>query len=209
MLAWNANGRVPGCLSRSRRRGRNPGRRRGARLGPRGSVRDVLHLVFGDRADAIEREACEILGLASLRDYFTRLGAKGFWDDHVKRYSKSRRRAPIYWLLRSPRGRYSAWIYYHRLDRDALHRLLGRRYLESKIQRIRQAIEDLRPGGRTKPGVTKMEERRLADLDDLLVDLEEFGAKIQAIVTRINDRGETVGYDPDLDDGVVLNAAPL
>ena len=51
--------------------------------------------------------------------------------------------------------------------------------------------------------------RRLADLDNLLLDLEEFGANVQAVVRRANDRGEVVGYEPDLDDGVVLNAAPL
>jgi hypothetical protein len=60
-----------------------------------------------------------------------------------------------------------------------------------------------------KPGATKKDERRLADLDDLLVDLEEFRGQIQAVVNRTNDRGETVGYDPNLNDGVVLNAAPL
>lgn len=172
-------------------------------------VREVLHFVFRDHADAIEHEAYQILGVGSLREYFTRPGAKGFCDDHVNRYSKGRRRAPVYWLLRSPRGLYSVLVYYHRLDRDTLHRLLGPKYLGSKMQRARQAIEELRPGGRTKLGITKKEERRLAGLDDLLVELEEFGAKIQTVITRVNQRGETVGYDPNLDDGVVLNAAPL
>src|SRR5262249_22619741 len=143
---------------------------------------------------------CEMLGAESLRGYFSRLGAKGFWDDHVKRYSKSRRRAPIYWLLRSPRGLYSAWLYYHRLDRDTIHRLLGSAYLDGKIQRTRQTIEELRRNGQTKAGLTKKDQRRLADLDDLLVDLEEFRGRIQTVVKRTNDRGETVGYDPDLDD---------
>jgi hypothetical protein len=172
-------------------------------------VREVFHLVFRENAEAIEREACEILGVESLRDYLTLLGVRGFWDDHVKRYSKSRRRAPIYWLLQSPRGHYSAWVYYHRLNRDTLPKLLGPRYLGSKIQKTRHAIAELRPGGQTKPGITKQEERRLAELDELLVDLEEFGRRIRAVIGRVNDRGEVVGYDPDLDDGVVLNAAPL
>ncbi len=172
-------------------------------------VREVFHLVFRENAEAIERDACEILGVESLRDYFTLLGVRGFWDDHVKRYSKSRRRAPIYWLVQSPRGHYSAWLYYHRLNRDTLPKLLGPRYLGSKIQKVRHAIAESRPGGQTKAGITKKEERRLAELDELLVDLEEFGRRIRAVIDRVNDRGEVVGYDPDLDDGVVLNAAPL
>lgn len=35
------------------------------------------------------------------RDYFRKPGKAGFWDDHISRYSKSRRKAPIYWLLQS------------------------------------------------------------------------------------------------------------
>jgi hypothetical protein len=79
-------------------------------------VRDVLELIWKDRADAIEGEACEILGVKDLRDYFRRSGSGGFWDDHVKRYSKSRRKAPIYWLLQSSKKNYALWLYYHRLD---------------------------------------------------------------------------------------------
>jgi len=48
-------------------------------------VRDVLEVIWKDRADAIEKEACEILGVADLRDYFRKSGPGGFWDDHVKR----------------------------------------------------------------------------------------------------------------------------
>ncbi|MCK4269453.1 MAG: hypothetical protein KAW93_03140, partial [Methanogenium sp.] len=69
-------------------------------------IRDVLILIWADRADAIEKEACEILGVKSLRDYFRKPGAGGFWDGHVKRYSKSRRKAPIYWLLQSAKKNY-------------------------------------------------------------------------------------------------------
>src|SRR5271157_1384044 len=59
-------------------------------------VRDVLEVIWKERSDSIEKEACEILGVTDLRDYFRKPGAGGFWDDHVKRYSKSRRKAPIY-----------------------------------------------------------------------------------------------------------------
>lgn len=66
-------------------------------------VRDVLEVIWKDRAEAIEKEACDILGMSELRDYFRKPGAGRFWDDHIKRYSKSRRKAPIYWLLQSTR----------------------------------------------------------------------------------------------------------
>jgi hypothetical protein len=64
-------------------------------------VREVLEVLWHDRADTIEREACKILGVRELRDYFRKPGKGSFWDDHVSRYSKSRQKAPVYWLLQS------------------------------------------------------------------------------------------------------------
>jgi hypothetical protein len=74
-------------------------------------VRAVLDVIWKGVAEAIEAEACETLGVSNLRDYFRKPGAGGFWDDHVKRYSKSRRKAPIYWLLQSSKKNYALWLY--------------------------------------------------------------------------------------------------
>ena len=106
-------------------------------------VRDVLEVIWKDRADAIEKEACEILGVADLRDYFRKPGAGGFWDDHIKRYSKSRRKAPIYWLLQSSKKNYALWIYYHRLDKDILFKALLN-YVEPKIRQEESRLDELR-----------------------------------------------------------------
>jgi hypothetical protein len=46
-------------------------------------VRDVLEVLWQGRAEAIEREACEILGVRELQDYFRRPSKGGFWDDHI------------------------------------------------------------------------------------------------------------------------------
>ena len=77
-----------------------------------------IEIIWKDRADAIEHEACEILGVKSLRDYFRK--PAGFFADHLKRYSKSRRQAPIYWPLSTASGTYTLWIYYHRLTDQTL-----------------------------------------------------------------------------------------
>ena len=172
-------------------------------------LREVFKLLWGTDADAVENEACAFLGAKSLRDYVGRTGKGSFWDDHFRRYSKGRRRAPIYWPLQSPRGLYRVWLYAHRLTRDTLPKVLGPRYLGARMAQVKHGIEDLRPGGEKKPGLTKKQEKRLADLDDLLVDLEELAAKLRLVIERPSDRGETVGFAPDLDDGVVLAAAPL
>lgn len=58
-------------------------------------LREILEVIWKDRAEAIEKEACEILGVRELRYYFRKPGNGGFWMDHVKRYSKSRRKADL------------------------------------------------------------------------------------------------------------------
>jgi len=81
-------------------------------------VRAVLDLLWVERADAIEQEITKALGVAKLREYLA--NPRGFFEDHVKRYTKSRRRAPIYWLLQSNKRSYGLWLYYQRLDADLL-----------------------------------------------------------------------------------------
>jgi hypothetical protein len=66
-----------------------------------GRVHNVLELLFEERVQNIEQEACTILGVKHLREYFRKPGKGGFFDYHLKRHSKSRRKAPIYWLLQS------------------------------------------------------------------------------------------------------------
>ncbi len=99
-------------------------------------VRDVLDvLLAGTQAKpSSAKAACEVLGVKDLRDYFRKPGNGGFWLDHVARYSKSRRKAPIYWLLQSSKKNYAIWLYYHRLDKDLLFKALVNYVEQTKIQ---------------------------------------------------------------------------
>lgn len=166
-------------------------------------VREVLELVWKDRAEAIEQEACEILGVKELRDYFRKPGAGGFWDDHVKRYSKSRRKAPIYWLLQSSKKNYALWLYYHRLDKDILFKALVN-YVVPKIQRETNRLDELRrqkqAAGESGRGAKKLD-KDLERRDDLISELRDFEDKLR--------RTANLHLEPDLNDGVVLNIAPL
>jgi len=165
-------------------------------------VREVLELLWPNNADAIEAEACSLLALKGPRDYF-RNPAKGFFDAHIKRYSRSRRKAPIYWLLQSPRKLYGLWVYYHRLDGDLLFKALTN-YTEPKIIRERNRLEDLR-AGRSAAGsggvAAKNTERAIERQEVLLADLREFRDKLAAAAQ--------LGLEPDLNDGVLLTIAPL
>lgn len=52
-------------------------------------------------------------------------------------------------------------------------------------------------------------EQELQDLTDTLVDLEEFDRLLAGAASYPNERGEPVGWRPELDDGVLINLAPL
>ncbi len=87
-------------------------------------IRSVLEVIFGKQAGVREKAACDALGVKSLREYVRKSGNGGFWLDHVARYTKSRRKAPIYWLLQSKNKNFGLWVYYHRLDQDLLFKVL-------------------------------------------------------------------------------------
>jgi len=166
-------------------------------------VRDVLEMIWKDRSEAIEKEACEILGVRELRDYFRKSANGGFWMDHVKRYSKSRRKAPIYWYLRSSRGNYGLWLYYHRLDKDILFKALMN-YVEPKIRLEEDRLNTLRArkqNGGTSGRVAKEIEREIDRLEQFVSELQDFAEKLH--------RAADLQLDFDLNDGVILNMAPL
>lgn len=166
-------------------------------------VREVLEVIWKDRAEAIEKEACKILGVRKLRDYFRKPGNGGFWMDHVKRYSKSRRKAPIYWYLRSAKGSYGLWLYYHRLDKDILFKGLLN-YVEPKIRLEEDRLNTLR-ARKEKAGRSGREakqiEKEIDRQEQFVSELRDFADKLR----RVAD----LHLEPDLNDGVILNIAPL
>jgi len=166
-------------------------------------VRDVLEVIWKDRAEAIEKDACEILGVRELRDYFRKPGNGGFWMDHVKRYSKSRRKAPIYWYLRSAKGNYGLWLYYHRLDKDILFKALIN-YVEPKIRLEEDRLRNLRIRKEAVGGSGREAKQIEKDMDGQ----EQFVSELFDFADRLR-RAASLRLEPDLNDGVVLNIAPL
>lgn len=166
-------------------------------------VRDVLEAIWKNGAEAIEKESCEGLSVKDLRSYFRKPGNGGFWGDHISLYSKSRRKAPIYWLLQSAQKNYAIWLYYHRLDRDLLFKALVN-CVEPKIRLETSRLETIR-NQKTTAGDSGKDAKRLAKeierQEDLISELRDFEDKL--------GRAANLHLIPDLNDGVVLNIAPL
>jgi hypothetical protein len=152
-------------------------------------VQQVLQIIWKDSWEAIEREACGILGVDILRDYFRK--PSGFFADHLKRYSKSRRQAPIYWPLSTASGSYTLWVYYHRLTHQTLHTALAD-FLEPKIKSIELGAQRQKEEGRTE---------RYEDSIDFLNELKELRAEIERIIN--------LPWNADLNDGVLITASLL
>jgi hypothetical protein len=159
-------------------------------------IREVLDLLWKEKAHDIEQEAVEILKVNTLRDHFTK--PAGFFADHLKRYSKSRRKAPIYWPLSTESNRYTLWIYYPRLTDQTLYACVTD-FVDPKIQEVSRDIArahaELEAGGGAKARA------QLESLNDFHQELADFKAELLRVAK--------LPYRPNLNDGVLLTAAPL
>ena len=137
-------------------------------------------------------DAVSVLGRRSLRDYL----AKAFFKEHLGRYSKSRRQAPVYWQLTIPSGAWSAWLYAPRFGREMLYAIvtLADHRLARAAEQVRAVQDDDSMTARQRQNVVDQERTMAAELQNLRDDVARLAG---------------LGWQPDLDDGFVLCAAPL
>jgi len=162
-------------------------------------LREAFVLIWGDLMQSIEQEACQALNVSDLQKYFSL--PSGFFQDHLKRYSKSRRKAPIYWPLSTASGSYTIWLYYPRLTDQTLY-IVANEYLEPKIAEIGVGLsrteEKLKATSGKDAGVLREKINAGRTLLSELKDLRQEILRIAALP-----------YKPDLNDGVIINAAPF
>jgi hypothetical protein len=162
-------------------------------------VQQVLALVWGAQAAEIERELCRLLAVRDLRTYLRR--PAGFFADHLGRWSKSRRKAPIFWPLATASGAWTIWIYYPRLTADTLYKAVDRQ-VSPKISEVETRIAQLlgeqeKAEGREASRIAN----QLSTLSELLDELKTMRAELLRVAA--------LPYRPNLDDGVQITAAPL
>lgn len=123
--------------------------------------------------------------------------AKEFFPLHIKMYSKSRRKAPIYWQLATPSARYSVWLYIHSFSKDTLFRVQND-YVAPKLVHEERRLESL--AGELRNGATASQRKHLATQEALVEELRAFLDEVKRVAPL---------WNPNLDDGVIINFAPL
>ncbi len=156
--------------------------------------RAIFEEVF-DQPEARWNEAAELIRARNqdLRAWF----AKDFFGYHIKQYSKSRRKAPIYWQLATPSASYSVWCYCHRLTRDAFFRLAND-YVTPKVDHEERRLNALSQEAGHDPS---SKQRKAIDAQ------ETFVAELRAFKTEVTRIAPL--WSPNLNDGVIINFAPL
>lgn len=128
-------------------------------------VREVMHYLWADRADDMEYELCQLIGCKSLQAYLA--SPTGFFDYHFKRYTKSRRKAPIYWLLASEDGTVDYWVYYLKLSKNTLPQLIIR--LREQQEQLRTRLNAaLAAHDKTQESQTRAEQEQVEGMMDEL-----------------------------------------
>lgn len=123
--------------------------------------------------------------------------AREFFPLHIKMYSKSRRKAPIYWQLATPSASYSVWLYIHAFTKDTLFRV-QHDYVAPKLAHEERQLETLR--AEAGPDPVTVQRKAIEAQEAFVEELRTFLDEVKRVAPL---------WNPDLDDGVVINFAPL
>lgn len=121
---------------------------------------------------------------------------RNFFLLHLKQYSKSRRKAPIYWPLSTSSGSYKLWLYYPNLTDQTLFTAVND-FIEPKLKQVGQDVAALRTKGSAR---SRDNEKTFEALQTLELELIELRDTLLAIAQN---------YRPNHDDGVQIAASPL
>lgn len=112
-------------------------------------------------------------------------------------YSRSRRRAPIYWQLATPSASYSVWLYIHAFSNDTLFRVQND-YVVPKLAHEERRLESLT--SELRDGANAAQRKQVAAQEAVVDELRAFLDEVKRVAPL---------WKPNLDDGVIINFAPL
>ena len=124
---------------------------------------------------------------------------RDFFNIHLKQYSKSRRKAPIYWPLSTTSGSYTLWLYYPSLNSQTLFTAVND-FIEGPNGKLSQVRRERAVLQEKSSARSSDEEKRYEALQVLELELIELRDTLLQIAPT---------YNPNHDDGVQISAAPL
>jgi len=160
--------------------------------------------------DTWAEHGADIDAKADLRTY---LRLKFFGDVHRTMYENR----PIHWPLSSKKKTFVAWVNIHRFDADTL-RLLLADHLHPALARLDGEVDDLRATrDSADKKAAKSAEKRFASVKKWRKELRAFIEDVTQCAEKgpgptdgkCSPRAVDARYDPDLDDGVMINSAAL
>ena len=157
-----------------------------------GRVEKACEHLFGDAWPRWEQDIAAALGVKSVVDWLR--SPNGFFADHLARYSKSRRQAPIYCPLSTTSGGFVAWVYMPRFDASTLPGIVNR--LRERLDQLREERDRL-----VNDDSAKKRMERLEVLEREIEESQRFSDNIEEQLRA--------GYAPHADDGFVVTLAPL
>jgi hypothetical protein len=169
------------------------------------TVQDILVDDLGHTDDVVAKivSIIEDVGIAvadlenaignNVRSFFQR----EFFDLHRAQYSRSRRKAPIYWQLGTATASYSVWLYIHAFSKDTLFRAQDD-YVAPKLAHEQRRLESMR--GEAGPNPNSEQRKAAAEQEAFVEELQAFLDEVKRVAPL---------WSPDLDDGVIINSAPL
>jgi hypothetical protein len=158
-----------------------------------GSPHDVVARVLA-QAEHVGLDSRVLQGdRADLRRWFSR----EFFSQHLRLYSRSQRASPIYWQLATPSASYSVWLYIHTFNRDTLFRVQND-FAAPKLAHEERRLESLT--SELGDGATATQRKALAAQEGVIEELRAFLEEVRRVAPL---------WNANLDDGVVINFAPL
>jgi hypothetical protein len=158
------------------------------------SIKKAIFVIWGTDADNIMNELEQIGQFNSIESFIN--NPNSFFDLHFKRYTKSRREAPIYWQLSTSSGSYTLWLYYPKINDQTLYKVVND-FIKPKQSDIAEEMKKLE----VNPNLDNQGKKELQALQDLVHELQEMEKELLRVAA--------LPYQPNQDDGVLISAAPL
>ncbi|ESY71889.1 hypothetical protein X743_19015 [Mesorhizobium sp. LNHC252B00] len=123
--------------------------------------------------------------------------AREFFPSHLKMYTKSGRKAPIYCQLSTPSGGYSVWLYLQDLNKDTFFRVQTD-YVAPKLVHEHRQLESLLSDAGQHPNAAQ---RKVIEAQ------QSFIGELQSLLEELKRVAPL--WNPMLDDGIMLTMSPL